>query len=122
MAAGAALLGSTGLASIMGAQAVMAAAPFKDVTANLTTYNWGNPQEAQAYAAAFERFKKIYPNVTVQDNIAPVSSWSDYADKLFTEIAAGNAPDIINIAIEGVRLAVSKGLLMPLDDLSRRRS
>jgi multiple sugar transport system substrate-binding protein len=32
-------------------------------------------------------------------------------------VAGGQAPDIINIAIEGTRLVVSKGLLIPLDDL-----
>lgn len=94
-----------------------AGAPAKDTTAQLSTYNWGNPSEAKAYSQAFERFRKVYPNVTVQDNIAPISSWSDYADKLVTQIAGGNPPDIINIAIESVRLAVDKQLLRPLDDL-----
>ena len=83
----------------------------------LTTYNWGNPDEARAYANAFARFSAANPGVTVTDNITPVSSWSDYADKLVTQIAGGNPPDIINIAIEGVRLAVDKGLLLPLNDL-----
>ncbi len=31
-------------------------------------------------------------------------------------VASGNVPDMINIAIDGVQLAVSKGLLLPLDD------
>ncbi|MBX7134997.1 MAG: extracellular solute-binding protein [Fimbriimonadaceae bacterium] len=113
----AALAGSTGLAGLLGVSPSFAVAPAKDVTATLTTYNWGNPDEAKAYGAAFDRFKSIYPNVGVTDNIVPVSSWSDYADKLVTQIAGGNPPDIINIAIEGLRLSVSKGLLLPLDDL-----
>jgi multiple sugar transport system substrate-binding protein len=112
---GAAFAGAFG-AGLLGSRWAMAAPP-TDVTATLTTYNWGNPDEARAYASAFERFRKTYPNVTVQDNIAPVSNWGDYADKLVTQIASGNPPDIINIAIEGVRLAVAKGLLLPLDDL-----
>ena len=81
----------------------------------LTTYNWGNPDEAKAYAAAFARFSKAFPNVTVEDKNIPLKTWSDYADGLVTQIAGGNVPDIINIAIEGVQLAVSKGLLEPLD-------
>lgn len=112
----AALAGAAGLASFGGLR-LSAAAPAKDVSAKLTTYNWGNPSEAKAYGEAFDRFRTLYPNVTVEDNIAPVSSWSDYADKLVTQIAGGNPPDIINIAIEGLRLAVSKNLLLPLDDL-----
>lgn len=116
LAATAALAGSTGLATIFGSSPSFGAAPPKDIAASLTTYNWGNPEEAEAYSAAFNRFKQIYPNVTVADNIAPVSSWSDYADKLVTQIAGGNPPDIINIAIEGLRLSASKDLLLPLDD------
>lgn len=116
LASSATIAGSTSLGFLLGGRPSFGA-PATDVAARLTTYNWGNPQEAQAYAAAFARFRKAYPNVTVADNIAPVSSWSDYADKLFTQIAAGNAPDVINIAIEGVRLAVSKNLLLPLDEL-----
>ena len=116
LATSAALAGSTSLATIFHVNSAIAAPP-TDIAATLTTYNWGNPDEARAYSDAFGRFKAAYPNVTVADNIAPVSSWSDYADKLVTQIAGGNSPDIINIAIEGVRLAVNKGLLLPLDDL-----
>ena len=115
LAGSAALAGSTALVTLAGATA-FGAAPAKDVTAALTTYNWGTPDEAKAYAAAFDRFRQAYPNVTVADNIVPISSWADYADKLVTQIAGGNAPDIINIAIEGLRLSVSKNLLLPLDD------
>ncbi|MBB2680377.1 UNVERIFIED_ORG: hypothetical protein GGI61_003975 [Rhizobium esperanzae] len=52
----------------------LAGPPAKDAAAQLSTYNWGNPSEAKAYGQAFERFRKVYPNVTVQDNIAPISS------------------------------------------------
>ena len=83
----------------------------------LTTYNWGSPDEAKTYAAAFDRFTAKHGDVKVVDNLTPVSSWADYADKLVAQVAGGNPPDLINIAIEGVRLSVSKGLLMPLDDL-----
>ena len=82
----------------------------------LTTYNWGTPEEGQAYAKAFARFAEAHPGITVQDNLIPLTTWSDYADGLVTQIAGGNVPDIINIAIEGVQLAVKKGLLEPLDD------
>ena len=110
LAAGAALAGSTGLSTIFGMSPAFGAPP-TDTTATLTTYNWGNPDEARAYADAFGRFNATYPNVTVVDNIAPVSSWSDYADKLDTD-RRRQSPDIINIAIEGLRLGVNKGLLI----------
>mgnify|MGYP000288903146 CR=1 FL=1 len=82
----------------------------------LNTYNWGTPEEGAAYAKAFTRFADTHPGVTVNDNLIPLTTWSDYADGLVTQIAGGNVPDIINIAIEGVQLAVKKGLLEPLDD------
>jgi multiple sugar transport system substrate-binding protein len=83
----------------------------------LTTYNWGTPEEGEAYAKAFARFSAANAGITVTDNLIPLTTWSDYADGLVTQIAGGNVPDIINIAIEGVRLAVDKGLLEPLDDM-----
>ena len=112
----AALTGSTALTTLFGSSPGDAA-PAADISAKLKVYNWGNAQEAKVYEDAFARFRTAYPNVSVQNNIVPITSWSDYADKLVTEVAAGNAPDVINIAIEGVRLAASKGLLRPLNDL-----
>lgn len=83
----------------------------------LRTYNWGTPEEGAAYAKAFARFSEANEGITVVDNMIPLTTWSDYADGLVTQIAGGNVPDIINIAIEGVQLAVRKDLLEPLDDL-----
>ena len=70
----------------------------------------------RAISKAFARFAANFPGLTVQDHLIPLTTWSDYADGLVTQIAGGNVPDIINIAIEGVRLAVKKGLLEPLDN------
>lgn len=112
MAVGGGALAASRLGSLSG----VLAQDGSDVEAHLTTYNWGSAEEAQAYAEAFARFNELYPNVRVTDNITPVTSWADYADKLVAQIAGGNPPDIINIAIEGVQLGVAKGLLLPLDD------
>ena len=90
--------------------------PGSDVEATLTTYNWGSAGEVEEYGNAFARFNQSYPNVTVVDNITPITSWADFLDQLVINVASGNTPDMINIAIEGVQLAVSKGLLLPLDD------
>jgi multiple sugar transport system substrate-binding protein len=69
------------------------------------------------YGAAYDRFKKNHPDVTIEDNFVPVSTWSEYTNKVVAQVAGGQAPDIINIAIEGTRLIVSKELMLPLDDL-----
>lgn len=92
------------------------AAPSKDIKATLNVYNWGNIEEAAAYERAINRFNEKYPNVEVVNNMTPVASWSDYVDKWLVQITGGSAPDVINIAIEGLSLAVSKKLLIPLNN------
>ncbi|HWQ15213.1 MAG TPA: sugar ABC transporter substrate-binding protein [Roseiflexaceae bacterium] len=83
----------------------------------LKIFNFGGEADKVIYSAAYDRFKKNHPDVTIEDNFVPVTSWSEYTNKVVAQVAGGQAPDIINIAIEGTRLIVSKGLLMPLDDL-----
>jgi len=89
-------------------------APDPSVNATLTVSNWGNPGDEKLYGAAIARFNKKYPNVKVKDNFTEVVNWGDYINKLQTEIAAGNAPDVINIATEGVEYGLSKNLYLPL--------
>lgn len=88
--------------------------PAADTTATLTISNWGDPNDQAVYAAAAERFKAKYPNVTVNDNFTPITTWTDYINKIIADVAAGSAPDVINIAIEGVRQGISKNLFSPL--------
>ena len=92
------------------------AAPAADTTATLTIFDFGGEADKKIYADAHARFKKKYPNVTIVDNFTPVTTWSEYSNKITTQVAGGQSPDIINIAIEGARLLQSKGLLQPLDE------
>ena len=91
--------------------------PPADTEATLTTFNYGDAAQQKIYADAVGRFNQKYPKVTVKDNYTPFTLWSEYANKLTTLVAGGQAPDVIHVAIEGTRLVVSKGLLDPLDDL-----
>ena len=91
-------------------------APAADTTATLTISDFGGEADKKIYADAHARFKKKYPNVTIVDNFTPVTTWSEYSNKITTQVAGGQSPDIINIAIEGARLLQSKGLLQPLDE------
>ena len=88
--------------------------PESDVEAALTISNWGNPGDEDVYNAAIERFNEKYPNVEVTNNFTQVVNWSDYINKILTSIASGDAPDIINIATEGVEFGLSKDLFLPL--------
>lgn len=94
-----------------------APAASQDEAITLTIFDFGGEADQKVYADAHARFKETHPNVTIVDNFTPVSTWSEYSNKIVTQVAGGQAPDIINIAIEGARLLVSKDLLIPLDDI-----
>lgn len=94
-----------------------AAAPAQDEAVTLTIFDFGGDADQKVYAEAHARFKEANPNITIVDNFTPVSTWSEYSNKIVTQVAGGQAPDIINIAIEGARLLVSKNVLIPLDDI-----
>ncbi|MGH2533383.1 MAG: ABC transporter substrate-binding protein [Thermomicrobiales bacterium] len=110
------------LAAVGGRRGIMGAAaqgesPAADTEAELSTFNYGGEVEQRIYAEAIARFNERYPNVRVNDNFTPVEGWSDYANKLTTQIAGGRAPDLIHVAIEGTRLLIDKELLEPLNEL-----
>ena len=91
------------------------AAPAKDTTATLTISNWGDPVDKAVYDEVAARFKQKYPNVTIRNNFTPITTWSEYVNKLTTQVAAGDAPDVINMGLEGVQLGLSKRLFASLD-------
>lgn len=64
----------------------------------------------QEIIAAFE---KANPDVLVQ---LEAVSGNDYYTRLLTQIAAGDAPDIIQIGDDAVPMFVSKGAFLALDD------
>jgi len=85
-------------------------------------YNWGTPVDKQIWTAAIARFNQQYPHVKIVDNIVPVTSWGDYADKLEVLAAGGAAPDLINVGLEGFLLLQSKNLVIPLDSYISKSS
>ena len=64
----------------------------------------------QEIIAAFE---KANPDILVQ---LEAVAGADYYTRLLTQIAAGDAPDIIQIGDDAVPMFVSKGGFLPLDD------
>ncbi|WP_190243017.1 ABC transporter substrate-binding protein [Arthrobacter globiformis] len=118
-AAAAALLALTACGSSTDSSAPAAdgpyTAPAKDITATISVSNWGDPGDKAVYDGVAKRFKEKYPNVTVNNNFTPITTWTEYVNKLVTQAAAGQAPDVINIATEGVELGMSNELFTPLD-------
>ncbi len=94
-----------------------ASAPAADSSITLTIFDFGGDADKKIYADAHARFAETHANVTIVDNFTPVTTWSEYSNKIVTQVAGGQSPDIINIAIEGARLLQSKNILVPLDDV-----
>ncbi|MDH3730614.1 MAG: sugar ABC transporter substrate-binding protein [Acidimicrobiia bacterium] len=90
--------------------------PPSDIEATLEIQNWGNPEDIDWFKGIADGFREKYPNVTIEDNFVPITTWADYINTLVAQVASGNAPDVINIAIEGVKFGVEKDMFLPLDD------
>lgn len=90
-----------------------------DVEATLKVTQWSTEQIITATDAAIERFGESYPNVTIETQYIPVVSgaWGDYINSVVNQIASGDTPDIIAVAIEGFAQLAASGVLMDLDML-----
>jgi oligogalacturonide transport system substrate-binding protein len=52
---------------------------------------WGDDSRHKAYIAAINRYMELHPNVKI---IAEYGGWDGYKEKLYTQLAGGNAPHI----------------------------
>ena len=77
---------------------------------------WGEAaegvQKTEMYEAIAKRLQAKYPNVEVVFEMTPSR---DYETKLFTQIAAGSAPDVLVVRDMSTNALVDNGLLLPLD-------
>lgn len=104
-------------ATAAAAEAPKPSAIDSNISAKIVVFDFGGEADAKIYKDSHDRFKLRFPNVEVVDNFTPVSTWSEYSNKVAATVASKAQLDIINIAIEGTRLVVGKGLLEPLDDI-----
>ncbi|EAR51905.1 hypothetical protein OG2516_16429 [Oceanicola granulosus HTCC2516] len=88
-----------------------------DIEATLSVAQWSSEQIISATDAAIARFAEKYPNVTIETQYIPIVSgnWGDYINAITNQIAAGDSPDIIAVAIEGFAQLAASGVLMDLD-------
>lgn len=103
-----------------GTSAGGAATPVKLKAAKITVAQFGSVESAQATQKILDNFKKVQPDITVQVNAVSAPDWDGFAAKLLTQIAAGDVPDLITVATEGLQLFAGKGLAAPMDDLVKR--
>ncbi|MGP9488411.1 ABC transporter substrate-binding protein [Glutamicibacter sp. 363] len=73
---------------------------------------WGSDSRAQATNEIIEAFEAENPNIDVQGEY---SDWSGYWDKLATQVASNDAPDIIQMDDKYLREYADRGALLDLD-------
>lgn len=113
-----------GGAALVGAAGVSACSPGGGSSAGgskvLNVAYFGTQQQADATAKVADAFVKANPGVSVKFNGINGTDWNDFFTKVLTQIAAGNPPDIVSVATEGVQLFAQKKLAHPLDEYVKR--
>lgn len=71
---------------------------------------WGDPAELPPNDEVIAAFEAAHPDITVEKQHAP---WSSYFDRLQTQMAGGTAPDVM--FINNVPSYAARGVLEPLD-------
>ncbi|MCM3160064.1 ABC transporter substrate-binding protein [Metabacillus litoralis] len=55
---------------------------------------WGDTKRNEVYNAIVDRFEEEHPNIKVKREFG---GWTDYWDRLATQTAGGNAPDVVSM-------------------------
>lgn len=75
----------------------------------------GDATQAAVQKAQYELFIKANPNIDFVAQGVPAANWAAFSQAIATRIAGGSAPDVIDIATEGLALFRSKKLVKSLD-------
>ncbi len=96
--------------------ATASAAPPRDTQAELTFFLRESGEFVDAAQRAEREFAELYPNVKVvfQHTVVGGEGWGAYSSKILNLIAAGEPPDMVDIAIEGFLALSSKDLMIDL--------
>jgi multiple sugar transport system substrate-binding protein len=96
---------------------VMVVGAFKLVAqepVTITFMGWGSPSEQAIFESVFAAYEEANPHVTVEyTNVPP----GEFLQKLQTLAAAGDLPDVFYMADGWFASWVSRGLLLPIQDL-----
>lgn len=65
-------------------------------------------------------FEHLHPEITLDYINVQAPDWDSLFTKLLTMVAAGQAPDVITVATEGVQQFAAHNLVVPLDDYVKR--
>src|SRR3954453_22011567 len=81
---------------------------------------FGSQQAADSSAKVAQPFMRANRGTTVKFTGINGTDWNDFFTKILTQIAAGNPPDIVSVATEGIQLFAQKKLAHPLDEYVKR--
>jgi multiple sugar transport system substrate-binding protein len=115
------LAGAAGTASVAALAACSSsntgsATPTADDTSPVTLRFawWGNDVRNKNTAQVIADYMKLHPNVTIKGE---PGVWASYWDKLSTQVAGSNAPDIVQMDEQYIRDYSRKGILADLSKL-----
>lgn len=81
---------------------------------NISMTWWGDTKRNEVYNKVIDLFEEANPNIKVE---RPFGTWAEYFDKLSTQIAGGNAPDVIGMHQRYVSEYALRGALYDLQPL-----
>lgn len=73
---------------------------------------WGDSKRHEIYNEIADQFEEKHPNITVEREFG---GWADYWDRLTTQVAGGNAPDVVGMHQEYVSDYARRGALIDLN-------
>jgi len=74
---------------------------------------WGSDARHTATEAAVDAFEKANPGIKVKTEFG---DWGGYWDRLATQTAGGNTPDVVQMSDAYLAEYAGRGVLQPLDD------
>ena len=74
---------------------------------------WGDTKRNEIYNAIADRFEEEHPNIKIKRE---ASSWADFWQKLSTQTAGGNAPDVFGMHANYVSDYANRNTLLKLDN------
>lgn len=74
---------------------------------------WGDTTRHNRYNEIMDAFEAMYPWITVEREYG---TWNDYWDRLATQVAGGNAPDVMGMHQQYAADYINRGATLPLDD------
>jgi multiple sugar transport system substrate-binding protein len=80
----------------------------------LTFVFYGDAAQQAAVKKGYADFSKANPDITFEAQGIAAKTWAEFANTLATRIAGGAAPDVIDIATEGLGIFRSKKLIEDL--------